>query len=222
MSQPLRLGVVGGTGTEGRGLAVRFALTGAAVTLGSRDQARAREVAARLREQHPRADIAGASNEDTIAQSETVFLAVPFAHAGPLLTAHSAAFRAGSLLVDVTVPVVFDDGRPRFVEPAEGSAAEHLRVRLPQHVALACAFKTLPARLLEDVEVAFDCDEFVCGDSPASRDRIAALVSRLPGLRPLDAGPLEAARIVERMTLLAITLNKRYKRHDTRFRVLGI
>ena len=217
----LRLGVIGGTGAEGRGLALRFALTGAVVTVGSRSPDRALETAARLRAQHEIA-IEGASNEETIARHDTVILAVPFAHAGALIVAHERAFQPGSLLVDVTVPVVFEGGRPRFVEPGEGSAAEHLRARLPEHVQLGCAFKTLPARLLEHVDVALDCDEFVCGDSPESRNRVSALVGRIPGLRPVDAGPLDSARILERMTLLAITLNKRYKRHEARFRILGI
>jgi 8-hydroxy-5-deazaflavin:NADPH oxidoreductase len=222
MSDQLRLGVIGGTGAEGRGLALRFAIAGAAVTLGSREPARAREAAAHLRRQHPQAHIEGASHEDAIAQNDIVILAIPFVHAGPWVEAHGRALAAGALVVDVTVPVVFEGGRPRFVEPAEGSAAEHLRARLPEHVALACAFKTLPARMLQNADVALDCDEFVCGDSPASRQRLAALVERLPGLRPVDAGPLEAARILERMTLLAIMLNKRYKSHDARFRVLGV
>lgn len=222
MSQQLQLVVIGGTGAEGRGLALRFAAAGAAVTLGSRDPERAREVAALLREQHPQTHIEGASHEVAIAQGDTVILAVPFVHAGPWVEAHGRALRAGALLVDVTVPVAFEGGQPRLVEPAERSAAEHLRARLPEHVALACAFKTLPARMLQHVDVALDCDEFICGDSPASRQRVAALVERLPGLRPIDAGPLEAARILERMTLLAITLNKRYKSHDARFRVLGV
>lgn len=222
MSEPLRLGVVGGTGQEGRGLALRFALTGATVTIGSRDGARAMEAAARLRERHPALAIDGASNDDTISQCDTVILAVPFVHASVIIEAHGSAFRPGSLVVDVTAPVVFDAGKPRFVQPVEGSAAEHLRARLPQQVALACAFKTVPARLLENVEAPLDCDEFVCGDSTESRERVAALVRRIPGLRPVDAGPLESARTVERMTLLAITLNQRYKRHAARFQVLGI
>jgi NADPH-dependent F420 reductase len=222
MSQPLQLGVIGGTGAEGRGLALRFATAGAAVTLGSRDPARARDAAARLRAQHPQTQIEGASHTDILAQVDTVILAIPFLQAGSWVEAHGRAFRPGALLVDVTVPVVFEGGQPRFVEPAERSAAEHVRARLSEHVALACAFKTLPARMLQHVDVALDCDEFICGDSPESRQRVAALVGRLPGLRPIDAGPLEAARTLERMSLLAITLNKRYKRFDARFRVLGV
>lgn len=222
MDKQVRLGVVGGTGSEGRGLAVRFALTGAGVTIGSRDVARAAQVAHQLRERHAGASIAGASNEETIANSTVVILAVPFVHAGPTVETYRDFFTPGTLVIDVTVPVVFDAGTPRFVEPAEGSAAEHLRSRLPDHVGLACAFKTLPARLLEHVETPLDCDDFVCGDSINSRDRASALIRRIPGLRPVDTGPLESSRVLERMTLLAITINKRYKRHGARFQVLGI
>src|SRR5262245_390796 len=222
MSEQLRLGMIGGTGAEGRSLAVRFALAGVAVTLGSRDAARAVEVAGRLREQHSDAPIDGASNEDVIARCDTLMLTVPFAHAGPVVDALAPVFTRGSLLVDVTVPIVFDAGQPRYVEPPAGSAAEYLRTRLPEHVALACAFKTIPAHVLERTHVALDCDEFVCGDSPESRERVAVVVRSIPGLRPIDAGPLDSARILERMSLLAIRINKRYRRFNGRFRVVGI
>jgi 8-hydroxy-5-deazaflavin:NADPH oxidoreductase len=222
VDEELRIGVVGGTGNEGRGLAVRFALSGLAVTIGSRDAARAVNVARELSARHAAAAIAGASNEDTIARSNVVMLAIPFVHAGAIVDACRHQFVPGTLVVDVTVPLNFDAGKPRFVEPEEGSAAEHLRQRLPEHVALACAFKTLPARLLEHIETALDCDDLVCGDSIESRDRVSALVRRIPGLRAVDTGPLDSARVIERMTLLAITINKRYKRHGARFQVLGI
>ena len=221
MSQ-LQVSLVGGTGAEGRGLALRFALAGVAVTLASRDAARARETAARLREQHPDIPVDGASNEDAIAGRETVILAIPFAHAGPWLESHGRALQPGALLVDVTIPVVFEGGQPRYVEPPEGSAAEHLRTRVPQRVAFAGAFKTIPAHVLERTQVALDCDEFVCSDSLEARERAAALVGRIPGLRAIDAGPLDSARVLERMSLLAIRLNKRYRRFNSRFRVVGL
>jgi NADPH-dependent F420 reductase len=222
MSEPLHLGIVGGTGNEGRGLALRFALSGARVTIGSRDAARAMETAARLREAQPDTAIEGASNGEAIAASNVVVLAIPFLYVESTLAREREAFPPGALVIDVTVPVVFERGTPLFVEPPEGSAAEHVRKHLPEHVALACAFKTLPARLVEHVDLPLECDEFVCGDSKASRDRAMAVVAQIPTLRAIDAGPLDAARTIERMTLLAITLNRRYKSHSTRFRVLGI
>ena len=89
-------------------------------------------------------------------------------------------------------------------------------------MALGCAFKTLPARLLEHFDEPLECDDFICGDSAATRERVSAIVATIPGLRPVDAGPLESARTLERMTLLAILINKRYKRHGARFQVLGL
>ena len=165
--------------------------------------------------------ISGASNEDVVGATDTIVPAVPFTAVDALLDACRARFRVDSLLIDVTVPVALDAGKPAFVDRPEGSSAEHVRTQLPEHVRLACAFKTLPARLLEDVDVALDCDDFICGDSPATRERALALVARLAGLRPLDVGPLDSARALEIMTMLAIRPNRRYRKHDARFQVSG-
>lgn len=222
MHDSVKLAVVGGTGNEGRGLALRFASAGVSVVIGSRDASRAADVAASLSARVPTASISGTDNGSAIAQADVVVLAVAFAHAADTVVAHRDAFREGALVLDVTVPLVFEAGKPRHVELAEGSSAEQLRALLPPHVRLACAFKTLPAWLLEHVDEPLDCDDFICGDSRESREAAAAIVGRIPGLRPVDAGPLDSARTLERMTLLAVRLNKRYKSHRTRFKVLGI
>jgi hypothetical protein len=222
MNDEWDVAVVGGTGSEGRGLALRLALAGCGVAIGSREPAKAQASAEALRAAQPGVRIGGFANVDAIAAAPVVFLAVPFAHAEALIAAHHGAFRQGALLIDVTVPVTFEGGRPQFVEPPAGSAAEQIRGVLPAHVRLACAFKTLPARLLEHVEIPLDCDELICGDSVESREAAMQLIDRIPGLRALDAGPLESARVLERMTLLAIRLNKRYKSHGARFKVLGV
>jgi NADPH-dependent F420 reductase len=109
-----------------------------------------------------------------------------------------------------------------MVDVAEGSAAEHIRARLPASVALACAFKTIPAHLLAALDAPLDCDEFICGDSEAAREQAASLVSLLPGLRAVDVGPLTRARSIEHMTALAVAINRRYKVHDARYRVVGL
>jgi NADPH-dependent F420 reductase len=192
------------------------------VTLGSRDVARATETAARLGQAYPAARITGASNREAISSSEVVVLTVPFGYIKMVLEQQLDAFQPGALVIDVTVPVVFESGRPRFAEPAEGSAGECVRRLLPDQVAVACAFKTLPATLLRDPTASLDCDEFVCGDSKATRDRAMGVVRRIHKLRPIDVGPLDAAQIVEKMAWLAIMLNRRYKSHDARFRVVGL
>jgi NADPH-dependent F420 reductase len=211
--------ILGGTGQQGGGLARRLAHAGASVIVGSRDPDRARETVQDWAAARPIevADYAGAT-----ARAQTTVLAVPFESVDTVLAAIESHFAEGAVVVDVTVPITFAGGKMALVEVPEGSAAEHVRVKLPPHVALACAFKTIPARLLAAIDVPLDCDEFVCGDSDAARARAAALVALLPGLRSVDVGPLVRARSIEHMTALAIAINRRYKVHDARFRVIGI
>jgi hypothetical protein len=219
----VEIGIVGGTGPEGRGLALRLARAGARVRLGSRSLDRARDAVDQLRKQHAAAGIEPADNAAAFAAPDFVLLTIPFTGADETIRAHAGSIVPGCLVVDVVVPIRFEKGAPpRLVDVPEGSAAEHVRALLPSHVPLAAAFKTIPASLLGEPDRPLDCDELVCGDSEESRKRAMALVGRLPGLRAIDAGGLEAARAIERMTLLAVTLNKRYRSHDARFRVVGI
>ncbi len=212
---------MGGTGPEGRGLATRLGLAGIPAFVGSREIDRAREAVAKIRTAGVTI-IEAASNDEVAERCDLVFLAVPFARAADVVDAHRDRFRSRAVVVDLTVPLEFVDGVPRFIEMPEGSAAEHLRARLPPTVRLAAALKTIPASVLGKVEVALDCDEFVCGDSPQSRAAVIDTLGRIPGLRLLDVGGLEASRSIERMTLLAVQINKRYKIRTARFRVVGL
>jgi predicted dinucleotide-binding enzyme len=126
-----------------------------------------------------------------------IFLAVPFAGAGDVVESYRDRFRTRTVVVDLTVPLTFANGVPALVDLPEGSAAEHLRARLPSGISLAAALKTLPASVLGG-DIPLDCDEFVCGDSPEARTAATDVLSRIPGLRLLDAGGLETARTLER------------------------
>ncbi|MBI3940374.1 MAG: NADPH-dependent F420 reductase [Acidobacteria bacterium] len=221
MKQPCTIGLIGGTGTEGRGIALRLAAAGLELGVGSRLPVRARELASELNEQLKAGRISGTDNATLISQSEIVFLTVPFVHADAVLQEHRERFFAGQILVDVTVPVVFDKG-PRLLELAEGSGAEHIRNRIPLHLALVAAFKTLPAHLLAHADSWLDCDEFICSDSVEAKRRVLDLVSRIPRLRWVDAGSLSASRSLEAMTLLAIDINRRHKVQASRFRLVGL
>lgn len=214
------IGILGGTGAQGRGLAARLARAGYSVIVGSRNLARAEAAAAALFSVADRR-IRGGTNEEA-ASAPTVVLAVPFAAARETLARYRPHFQHGALLVDVTVPVAFKNGRPYLVEVPEGSAAEHVRHHAPAGVGVAAAFKVIPASLLADVTAPLDCDDLVCADSEDSRARILSLVGAITGLRPVDAGSLETCRTIERMTVLAIELNRRYRVPHTRFRVLGL
>ncbi len=221
MSSPLRIGLLGGTGIEGRGLALRFAHAGADVILGSRSEERAAAVAAELNQQLGRARIQPAENRAMLAQAELVFLTVPFAQAADALDTYRSDFRAGSTLIDATVPVKSKTTLGPGDLP-EGSGSQHLAKRMPEGVHLVGAFKTIPAHVLAELEVPLDCDVFVCGDSEPDRMRVMEAIRLIPGLRPVDAGGLDAAATLERMTALAIRINRRYKVKDARFRVVGL
>ena len=221
----VKIGLIGGTGEEGRGLALRWAIAGAAVSVGSRTLEKAKATATELNQtlgQRASSPILAGGNRDVIADSEFLLLTVPFAHAADTLDTHRDDFRDGSILIDITVPVSFEQGRVRYVELAEGSASEHLKAKLPEGIPLVAGFKTEPAHLLAEIEEPLDCDSFVASDSKDAKARVMEALRFIKGLRPVDAGTLYSARTLERMTVLAIGINRRHKIKTARYRVIGL
>jgi hypothetical protein len=219
--------VLGGTGQQGRGLVMRLAAAGVPVIVGSRDPNRA-EAAIQT---WPRALTEGGASGarvrpvdygTAIAEAEIVVLAVPFESVDALLEEHQPRFREQALVIDITVPITVVSGALTLLRLQDGSAAEHVRARLPAHVRVAATFKTVPAALLNDLDRSLDCDEFVCGDSQEARTRAMDVVKTIGGLRAVDVGPLTRARSLEHLTLLAIAINRRNKIHEARFRVVGL
>ena len=190
----LNVGLMGGTGEEGRGLALRWALAGALVSVGSRTIERAKSTADELNEllgargESTFQRINYGENRDVIARSQFVLLTVPFAHAASTLEAHREDFRESSILIDITVPVSFEQGRVRYVELPEGSASEHLKAQLPENIPLVAAFKTEPAHLLAEIDEPLDCDSFVASDSKEAKARVIEAIGFIKGLRAVDAG----------------------------------
>jgi len=211
--------VLGGSGQQGGGIARRLARAGRRVIIGSRDPARAAQTIESWRASAP---IESAGYTDAAAAADVVVLAVPFSSADGVLEACRPHFRRGALLLDVTVPLTFESGTAALVPVAEGSASEHVKARAGADVRVAATFKTVPAQLLNDIDRPLDCDEFVCGDSAESRTEAAALIAAVAGLRAVDVGPLQRARSIEHLTLLAIGINRRHKVHDARFRIVGL
>ena len=214
------IAILGGTGQQGGGLARRFARAGARVVVGSRDPGRARATVAGWGAMPQAIEVAGYS--EAVTQADVALLAVPFGSVDVSLEELRSSLKRGLIVIDVTVPITFVAGKMAMLDVAEGSASEHIRARLPGEVGLAAAFKTIPAHLLAAGDESLDCDEFVCGDSDEARASAVALVKMLPGLRPVDVGPLARARSIEHMTALAIGINRRHKIHDARFRIVGL
>lgn len=220
MTDLSRIAVLGGSGQQGRGLSQRFAVAGAQVVIGSRDPDRARGAVADWGPAGQSIDVD--TNQGAVAGADVVVLTVPFGSVAALLDDVRSQFSAGALVVDVTVPVTFTAGKMAMLDVPEGSASEHIKTRLPDHVSLAGTFKTLPAHVLDELSERLDCDEFVCGDSDDARSRAAALMRLLPGLRPVDVGPLARARFIEHATALAIAVNRRHKINSARYKVIGL
>jgi len=207
--------IIGGTGALGAGLARRWTAAGRPVALGSRSAQRAEEAAARIREAVPGAEVEGLLNEDAARRAEIVFLTVPFRAQSENLNNLRDVLRPGQILVDCTVPLAaaVSGKATRSLGVWQGSAAQQAQEMVPEGVAVVAALHTVGAPTLADVEAELDEDVLICADRKAAKGRVARLVELIPGLRAVNAGPLEMARIVEQLTPLLISVNVRYKAH---------
>lgn len=205
------IGILGGTGPQGRGLAHRFAAAGLTVVIGSREAGRAEAAAEELSAQSG-ARVAGASNEGCARRSDIVLVVVPFEGHGELLLSLREQL-VGKVVVDCVNPMGFDKKGPFSLSTAEGSAAEQARELLPDSTVTA-AFHHLSAVLLTDpaVEV-IDSDVLVLGDDRGATDEVQALASVIPGVRGIYGGRLRNVGQVEALTANLIALNRRYKVH---------
>ena len=212
---PERVTVIGGSGALGSGLALRLAAAGVPVVIGSRDEGRAAEAAGRVREKVEGAVVRGAANGPAAAASEVMFLCVPFRNQSETLTNLKGHLREGQLVVDATVPLAAAvSGRAsRMLGVWQGSAAQQAAEMVPDGVRVVAALHTVNAPALGDLAAALDEDVLVCGDRRADKARAAGLIELVPGLRCVDAGRLEMARIAESLTALLIGVNARYKTH---------
>jgi len=213
----LTVGVLGGTGPQGRGLAVRLAAAGQKVLLGSRDADRAAEVATEVAAaagaaSGVTASVLGGSNVDVAGAADLVIVAVPFAGHAEVL-AGLAAPLAGKVVVDCVVPMAFDKQGAYVLDVPEGSVTQQAAALLPDAQVVG-AFHHLSAVLLEDLSrPTLDGDVMVVGDDRAATDLVQALAGRIPGMRGVYAGRLRNARQVEALTINLVSVNRRYKVH---------
>jgi NADPH-dependent F420 reductase len=207
--------IVGGTGALGAGLALRWAIAGRDIVIGSRSTERAEEAAAKLREAVPGAEVEGLLNEEAATRAGIVFFTVPFRAQSENLNNLREALRPGQILVDCTVPLAaaVSGKATRTLGVWQGSAAQQAQEMVPDGVTVVAALHTVGAPSLGDLGTELDEDVPVCGDRKADKARVARLIELIPGLRAVNAGPLETARIVEQLTPLLISVNVRYKTH---------
>jgi 8-hydroxy-5-deazaflavin:NADPH oxidoreductase len=205
--------IIGGTGALGYGMALRWAAQGAPIVIGSRSAERAEEAAGRLRDAAPEATVEGLVNEEAARRGPIVFLTVPFRAQSENLNNLRTALEPGQLLVDCTNPLAAAVGgkATRSLGVWQGSAAQQAQEMVPDGVTVIAALHTLSAPLLNDAELELDEDVLICGERKEDKARVATLVHLIPGLRAVNAGALEMARVVEQLTPLLISINVRYK-----------
>ena len=226
-----KIAVVGGTGDLGFGLALRWARAGVQVSIGSRDEKKAQDAAERVKATLrtdallPLQDVlvSGFENAQACSQASIVVLAVPFpAQAGILKSIRDSL--KDSVLVDTTVPLAATIGgrATRLLGVWQGSAAAQARELAPTGTPVLAAFHNVSAEVLQDLSATPDCDILVCGDDKPAKETLFSVVKLIPGLRPVDAGPLEMARVVESITALLISVNSRYHVHHSGIRITGL
>ena len=203
------IGLIGGTGPEGRGLALRFALAGHDVFIGSREVMRARDAAEQLAARAPGVSALGGLNEDAATQSDTVFVTVPYAAQRPVLRPLADALK-GKTVVTTVVPLGFDRNGARYLPLEAGSAAMEAQETLPESRVVA-AFQTISAHDLLDPDRRVDSDVVVCSDDDGAKEEVAALAKEIPGIRTVDGGGLRNAVFVEHITPLLLNINRVYK-----------
>lgn len=213
------IAVLGGTGKEGGGLALRWASKGHKVIIGSRTAERAQESAAQMNEVLGRGDVTGAANADAAAQAEIVVLAVPYAAQQSTVKDVESAL-AGKILIDVTVPLV-PPKVSRVQLPNGGSAVEAVQKMLGDGVRVVSAFQNISAHHLTKLDAEVECDVLVCADDPEAADLVVALAEEI-GLRAWNAGPLCNSVVAEGLTSVLIALNRKYKVPGSGIRITGV
>ncbi len=219
-----KIAIVGGTGSEGYGLALRWARAGEHIVIGSRDEQRALAAAEKLqKEVGGNCQVSGAENQQAVSGADVVVLTVPFQAHAATIRHIKAAIKPGAVLIDASVPLATAIGGKvtQTIGVWDGSAAQQSAASLPSGISVVAAFQNVSADLLNDTRP-LECDVIICTDDPKARELVTDLVHQIPGLRALDGGALENAHIVEQITALLITLNIRHKSHSAGIRITGL
>jgi hypothetical protein len=216
--------VIGGTGAEGSGLALRFAKAGLRVLIGSRNLDRAQAAAKEIAAQAGTDEVTGHANSDAVGKAAIVILTVPLSAHVETLKSIRTNFQSGAILVDATVPLeIAIGGRvSRTITLWDGSAAQQAARLAPPGVAVVSTFHLLGAEALKGLNHPIDCDALICGDHAEAKATVSQIAEKIPGVRAIDAGPLENARYLENSAALLIALNLKHKVSHSGLRITGL
>jgi len=212
------IAVIGGSGDLGSGLALRWALAGYPIIIGSRAQHSADRAVEKLRAEAPEADLSGLPNAQAAAAADIVVLTVPFSNHQPMLEIIKSGVQ-GKIMVDVTVPL--QPPKVRTVHlPPEGSAAKAAQTFLGEDVRVVSAFQNVAATHLQDLDHEIDCDILVCGNDPDAREQVVTMATDA-GMKAWHAGQVANSVVAEALTSALIFMNNRYKIDGAGIRITG-
>jgi 8-hydroxy-5-deazaflavin:NADPH oxidoreductase len=220
------IAIIGGTGDEGFGLALRLAHAGESVIIGSRSEERgqaAAQKATRILGSQAQGTVDGAANDQATAACDVVFVTVPYAGQADIYRSIAASVRDVAIVCDTTTPLATAvGGRPwQVITPWAGSAAEQAKALLPTGTRMVSGFHTIGAEPLQELDHELDGDVMLCGTDPEAKAVIGSLVEKIPNLRWVDVGPLNMARIIERLTAVMVQVNRTYGLHGAGVAVTG-
>jgi 8-hydroxy-5-deazaflavin:NADPH oxidoreductase len=216
--------IVGGTGKEGFGLALRLLGAGHRVTIGSRVAERAADAVARAKEAlGDDVRVEGGENAAAVLGAQVVVVTVPFAGMIEIYESIAQALQSGQVVLDATSPLMSAVGGKAWeaIGPWHGSAGEVAASLVPDGVSVVAGFHTIGAHALSDLDRELESDALLCADDEDAKRMVGELIDSVPGMRWVDAGPLANARITEPLTAMIITINRRYKVRDGGFRITG-
>jgi NADPH-dependent F420 reductase len=220
-----KIAIIGGTGDQGFGLALRLLKAGEEIIIGSRQEQKAKDSAAKLKEiLGSNVAVEGLQNDQAAAKGDVVILTVPFAAHMNIIKSIKDSLCDESIFVDACVPLESEIGgkATRTIAVWDGSAAEQAAKAVPKGAKVVAAFNNVSSEILQDLAVDVDCDVLVCGKDVDAKKLIMEIAQEIPKVKAIDAGPLENARIVEQITPLLIGFNIRYKCRGAGIRITGI
>ncbi len=215
------ISIIGGTGPEGKGLALRLAMAGEHIFIGSREESRGKEVAEQILEikNIPSITVNGGSNLQAAKHGEIVIIATPYAGHKQTLIDYATLLK-NKIVIDVVVPLSFSKGKISTLPVAEGSVAEEAQEILKESKVVG-AFHNVSAEDLLIPNKMMDCDVIICSNDQNSTNKVIELAEKISGLRGIDGGKLHNSRYVEDFTALLININKIYKTHSS-IKISGI
>lgn len=216
----MKIGIIGGTGPQGQGIALRLAKAGYEVTIGSRSAEKAEKISKELLEKLPQASIVGKNNEKVVSENEIILLTVPYETVNETLSPLVELIKSKTqIFIDVTVPMKYEKGIGMVFVKIEQQSMTTLVKELLAPVPVVGAFKTIGAQALLNIEKSLDRDTFVYGPKE-QREKIIELISKIESLRPINAGPSSAGETIERLVPFLININRRYKVKDSGIKIV--